>query len=239
MVVSCWSSKGGAGTTVAAVALTLTLGQVDEDAAARGRGPGGARVGRGALVVDASGDVATVLGLPEPTGPGLSDWLAAGADVPPDGLARVEIEVSPGISLLPRGEGELGHAERAEVLAAILAAEPRHVVIDCGCLSGPLAGTGDARVRRLLAASAGLSLLVTRPCYLALRRAVAAPIRPDGVIVVAEPGRSLRSEDVSAVLDAPVLTTLPWDSGIARAVDAGLLVSRMPKALAKAIARAA
>ena len=66
MVVSCWSAKGGSGTTVVAVSLALVL-------AARG--------GSGVLLVDLAGDAPAVLGLADPGGPGLAAWAAAGAEV--------------------------------------------------------------------------------------------------------------------------------------------------------------
>ena len=72
------------------------------------------------------------------------------------------------------------------------------------------------------------SLLVTRPCYLTLRAAVRAPIRPTGVILVEEPGRALGREDVEASLGAPVVATVLVDPAVARAVDAGLLAAHLP-----------
>ena len=43
-----------------------------------------------------------------------------------------------------------------------------------------------------------------RPCFLALRRALAAPVRASGVVVVAEEGRALGSADVADALGLPV-----------------------------------
>jgi hypothetical protein len=65
------------------------------------------------------------------------------------------------------------------------------------------------------------------PCYLALATLVSLPdLRPDGVILVAEPGRSLSAGDASAVLGIPVVATVPVRSSIARLLDAGLLAGR-------------
>jgi len=65
------------------------------------------------------------------------------------------------------------------------------------------------------------------PCYLALATLVSLPdLRPDGVILVAEPGRSLSAGDASAVLGVPVVATVPVRSSIARLLDAGLLAGR-------------
>jgi hypothetical protein len=215
-VLACWSTKGGSGTTVVVAALGLIQAR---------------RHDGGALLVDLGGDLPAVLGQPEPPGPGLADWLEAGREVPADGLARLEVEVAPGLALVPRGEGPLVAPERAEVLAAVLAGDRRPVVVDCGCAHESAA---DHDVRAVLA-GAGASVLVTRACYLALRRAVAGGPTPAGVVVVAEPGRALSVADVGSVLVAPVLAEVPWDPVVARAVDAGLLASRLPRSLDRAL----
>jgi hypothetical protein len=73
---------------------------------------------------------------------------------------------------------------------------------------------------------------VTRPCYLALDRARRSPITPTSVVVVDEPGRSLRRSDLERSVGAPVVAVVPWDPRIARAVDAGLLrYRRLPRPL--------
>jgi len=77
-------------------------------------------------------------------------------------------------------------------------------------------------------------LLVTRPCYLALRRAIRVPFVPDHVVLIAEHQRALTERDVSLAL--PV-TSVPYDPSIARAIDAGLLAARLPRCLAHAIAQ--
>jgi hypothetical protein len=197
----------------------------------------------GAVVADLAGDIPAVLGRPEPEGPGLTEWLAAGTDVPPDGLARIEQVVAPGLWLLPRGRAPLGSSQRAEVLAALLASDPRHVVVDCGRLD-PVGRTaseadGPEAVVQLMAASAGQSLLVTRSCYLALRRYLALPVRPSGVVLVKEPGRSLTSYDVEDVVGSPVVAEVTVDPAVARAVDSGLLSQRVPRGLARALVHAA
>ena len=77
----------------------------------------------------------------------------------------------------------------------------------------------------------GRVTLVTRCCYLALRRALAAPAADD-VVVVAEPGRALTSTDVASVLGLPVVATIRYEPAVARTIDAGLLASRLPAAIA-------
>jgi MinD-like ATPase involved in chromosome partitioning or flagellar assembly len=207
MLVACWSCKGGAGTTVVAAALALS------------------HAAGGALLVDLAGDLTVVLGLEaDDGGPGLAGWLAAGPDVPVDALSRLERAVAPGVGLLERGEGALDPG-RADVLASLLAADDRLVVADCGTAPGGAA--------LAVAAAASRSVLVTRACFVALHRARRAPLHPSGVVLVAEPGRSLGRRDVEVTLDAPVVAVVEDDPAVARAVDAGLLRSRLPKALVR------
>lgn len=79
------------------------------------------------------------------------------------------------------------------------------------------------------------NLLVTRPCYLALRRSVACNVTPDGIIMIGEPGRALGRRDIENALRAPVIVEMAYDPTVARAVDAGLLSSRFPKYLRDAV----
>jgi hypothetical protein len=117
------------------------------------------------------------------------------------------------------------------VLAALLAADPRPVVADCGAdPDGPALA---------VAAGATRSVLVTRACFLALRRALVAPLRPSEVVLITEPGRSLSRLDVEDCLGAPVVAEVAVDPAVARAVDAGLLATRLPRALARELLRAA
>ena len=227
MLIACWSPKGGSGTTVVTCALALTLAA---------RRPAAEP---GVVLADLAGDVPAVLGIAAPAGPGLSDWLAAGSDVPVDALGRLEVDAPSGLRLLPwAGPGPAGgdpdrggDPGRGEVLATLLAADSRAVVADCGH-----AGSGAGLA---LAAGANLSLLVLRPCYLALRRALDAPIRPSGVILVTEPGRAVTRHDVEDVLGVPVRAEVEHDAAVARAVDAGLLATRVPRGLQRALRAAA
>jgi MinD-like ATPase involved in chromosome partitioning or flagellar assembly len=214
MLTCCWSSKGGAGTTVVAAALARLAAALE---------------GPGALLVDLDGDAGAVLGLPDPESPGRAGGLRAGERAPVDALARLEQPVAPGLALLPRGAGTLP-GDRAAVLAAVLAGDARRVVADCGTVATDAA--------HALAVAADRSILVTRPCFLALRRARAAAIRPSEVVLVTEPGRSITRHDIEAALGAPVIATVPFDPAIARAVDAGLLATRLPRALSRELGRA-
>jgi hypothetical protein len=193
----------------------------------------------GALAVDVGGDLPAVLGLPESDGPGLTEWLAAGAAVPADALARLEVPVRAGLRMLPRGEGALDHPERADVLAAVLAGDPRAVVVDVGVVGRAGSSGPAAEVAAVLARAGTESLLVTRPCRLALRRAQRAAVRPSGVVLLAERGRSLGRWEVEDMVGAPVVAEVPFTTDIARAADSGGLAVKVPRDLERALSRVA
>lgn len=211
MFVACWSSKGGAGTTV--VAATLALRYARQSPA-------------GTVLVDCAGDAPTVLGVPEPSTPGLAEWLATDARGALPGITAAR-----GLLLVPRGDGPLD-AGRGDMLAGLLAADERPVVVDCG--------TTPEGVAAHLARRADRSLLVTRPRYLAVRRHLAcAAARPTGVVVVREPGRAPSPDDIASSIGVPVVAEIDVDPAIARAVDAGLLAAgRLPTALEASLAKA-
>ena len=181
--------------------------------------------------MDLAGDLPTVLGLPDGDGPGVTGWLTAGADVPVDALARLERAAAPRLGLLDRGHGPLEPA-RADVLAALLGADDatgrgglRHAAHRC-----------RARRRRRTRRARSWS---PDACYLALRRAGSVPLRPTGVVLVVEPGRSLDRRDVEHRLGVPVVASVAVDPAVARAVDAGVLAVRLPRALAREVRHAA
>ena len=150
--------------------------------------------------------------------------------MPPDALHRLEVQATDGLALLPRGAGPLA-VERADVLARLLAADGRAIVADCG--------TDPSGVALTIAAGASRSLFVTRPCFLALRRALALPLRPSEVVLLSEPGRALGRVDVERAVGAPVVAEVAVDPQVARAVDAGLLTTRLPRGFARDLSRAA
>ncbi len=209
MITACWSLKGGSGTSLVAAMLALSHAQPS---------------GRGTLLVDLAGDQPVMLGIAEPTGPGVAEWLAAGSAAPPDALARLETRVAPGTSMVHRGRGDLP-AQGADLLLQVLGASGQRVVVDCGNLDAHRPSSAAHQV----AAESSRSLLVTRPCYVALRRCSAASITPSGVVVVREPWRSLSDDDVAEALGAPVVLSVDVDPAIGRAVDSGLLVARLPR----------
>jgi len=236
VLISCWSAKGGVGTTVVAASLGLVLGK---------RTPGGA------LLADFAGDLPFVLGLPShegsgaasgvgpASGLGLAGWLAAGPTVPADALGRLEVPIAAGLGLLPRGAGILA-ADRAEVLVALFEQLPRPVVADCGLLRcvEPF-GDGSADAAEVVARSATRSLLVTRPCALALERVRRLACRPTGVVLVREPGHRCGRADVEEAAGAPVVAVVESDPDVSRAVDSGLLADRLPGTLVRGLRNAA
>ena len=198
MITLCWAAKGGSGTTVIAAAIALAATTPT-------------------LLVDLDGDQPAVLGLPQPDGPGVRDWLHSEAE--PQRLGGLELPLDERLALLPVGRPTPAtDPARWALLANWLRQEHRRVVIDVGTRPPPgqLFEAADHR------------WLVTRPCYLALRAAVALPRRPTGIVLIDEPGRALRPADVEAGLGAPIVATMLCDPAVARAVDAGLLASRIP-----------
>lgn len=216
MLTACWSVKGGSGTTVVTAALTMAL----------------AGSGRPVVAADFAGDLAVALGMAEPPGPGLRNWLDAGENVPADGLERIAAPAERGITLVPNGEWASG-APRVDASAMTRLAEALRVlppggpvVADCGVVESP--------AMRAFVEHADRSLLVLRPCYLALRRAVAAP-RPTAIVLVNEPGRSLSARDIGDALGVPVAAIIDVDPAVAQAVDTGLLRARLPRRVSQAM----
>ncbi|MCU1502631.1 MAG: ATPase involved in chromosome partitioning [Ilumatobacteraceae bacterium] len=209
-VTVCWSVKGGSGTTVVASALALLSSR-----------------GAPTLLVDLAGDCAVALGVAEPQGPGVVDWLRS-ASARADALVRLAIPVTETLHLVHPGSAAPSPDDRWDDLAAALV-HLGPAVVD--------AGTG--RPPAELVAVATHALLVIRPCFLALRRAAQLSVAPSAIVLVNEPGRALRSREVEHALGVPVIVELDIDPAVARAVDAGLLASRLPRALVQQLRGAA
>jgi hypothetical protein len=64
-------------------------------------------------------------------------------------------------------------------------------------------------------------------------------IRPTGIVLVDEPGRALTSTDVERALGVGVVAEVRLDPAVARAVDAGLLIARLPRSLSLSLRTAA
>jgi hypothetical protein len=182
------------------------------------------------LLIDLGGDSPAALGIAEPHGPGIAEWFAS-ATADSAALSRLAVDATEVLQLTPRGSGALPPSDdpQWQRLGTAIAALDATIVIDAGTGVPPSA----------LATAATQSLLVTRPCYLSLRRAVAAGLHPTGIVLIDEPGRALTARDVERSLGAPVVAELQYDPAVARAVDAGLLASRLPRSLAHSLKSAA
>jgi len=179
------------------------------------------------LLVDLAGGVDAVLGVGLPEA-GLVEWFES-PEASPDALARLETVVSDNLSVLSVGGGDVGRVghglldQQVEILARVLEFDKRLVVVDLG--------RGVVPYRPILA-RASQSILVVRACYLALS-GVESGVLPDVAVVVREPARVLTTADIERALECPVVATLPWDPAVARSVDAGLLLRRVPHSLDK------
>ncbi len=216
MVTLCWAAKGGSGTTVVAAALALSSL-------------------RPSLLVDLDGEIPAVLGLPEPDRPGVAEWLASDAST--DHLAELLIDIGPRTWLLPWRAGQLDSrrddVDERDTRWGTLGDWLHDWSNQWGC--DVTIDVGTRNPPEPLAARAARSLLVTRPCYLSLRRAVRSPVHPTGVILVDEPGRGLGRRDVEHAIGAPVDAVVSLDPSVSRAVDAGLLARRLPRVMTRAL----
>ena len=197
MLIACWSTKGGVGTSVVAAALALLLGRTPTAAA---------------VLADLAGDAPAVLGLPEPASPGLAGWLSAGDRVPADALGPHRDRGRPRPGAAARGDGPLSPG-RGGVLAALLDAPPaRRWPTAAG--RRPRRGRRGRPAPLVRCSSPGRA---TSPCDACSRRRCGPRGRARHR---ARPG-AVQARDVEAAADAPVVAEIPLDPQVARLVDAG------------------
>jgi hypothetical protein len=192
------SPKGGSGTTVTAASFALATAD---------------KHGK-AMLIDMCGDSRAVLGMADTDTPGLNDWLGESHGAGADALISLGTAIANGLLVVHPGSRFVTGAPRWDALVEAVGSWDFPVIIDAGTHYFP----DELR-------NAGNNWLVTRACYLALRRATRMP-RPAGVIVVREQGRALTVRDVEAVLNTPVVATISFDPSVSRAVDAGVLPDR-------------
>jgi hypothetical protein len=205
----CWSAKGGCGTTVVASALAVLSARSAPT-----------------TLIDLGGDVPAALGMAEPGEPGVGDWLAAGR-ARPEALWNLAVDASEALRVVPLGTPPVAGHLAWERLADACAVAPGAVVIDAGSLLPP----------PIAHRSAAQSLIITRPCYLALRRAARCTGLATGSVLVREPSRALSAIDAAHAIGAPVVAELVWDPAVARAVDSGMLAARLPLSLVRPLQR--
>lgn len=227
MITLCYAAKGGSGTTVVACGRAINTA-----------GP--------SLLVDLVGDVPAMLGIAEPQHPGVIDWLQSNA--PAERLDHLLIDMTPASLLLPASgpfipdgrrsanaslDSTVGDDRWVELLDWLVGwahDTGGSVVIDAGTSpnANPMFDQCDHR------------WLVTRPCYLALKKSSQRGVTPTGVVMIREPGRRLKATDIETSTGAPVIAKIPWDTRIAHATDSGLLLSRgLPRSVFRTLAKAA
>ncbi|WP_420451556.1 hypothetical protein [Ilumatobacter sp.] len=204
MITLCHAATGGSGTT-----LVATTRSLDSPAPT--------------LLVDLVGDVPAMLGVPDPDRPGVVDWLSS--EAPVEHLDDLLVDVTATCTVLPATSSPVAprphrteaDGRRWELLVDWLVRWAHDtggaVTIDAG--TAPVPAVAERCAQRWL---------VTRACYLSLRRATRLDVRPTGVVLVVEPGRALRRRDVETAIGAPVVAEIDWDPRVARCVDAGLLL---------------
>jgi hypothetical protein len=216
MLISLWSPKGGAGTSVFVAACGHVLARR-----------------RPVRIADLDGDQPAILGLAGEPVPGLGAWLEAGVDAPAAALDRISVPVSSNLTLLPRGLSLPYDAppEVGAALGVVLANDPMCTIADLSTASPP--------VLRAMVEVSDLAVMVVRDCYVALRAALRDPLLAgaSGVIAMEETGRALGASEIRDVLGAEVLGVVPVRMPIARVIDAGVLASRMPEPLERAAKR--
>lgn len=209
MFIIFTSPKNGNGVTVTAASYALLS----------------AIRGTKTVLIDLCGDQPAALGMQEPPSPGINDWLSEGATSDSSQLLAMGRECMSGLLVIHRGSqfilGEPRWTEFAEVIASL----PYTVILDAGV------GHLPAELKNV----ASKIITVVKPCYLSLRRATQLP-NPTSVFVVKEDGRALTTKDVGHVLNAPIDAEIPYEPAIGRAVDAGLLPSRVEQLLGRHIA---
>jgi hypothetical protein len=219
MITLCHAAKGGSGTTI-----VVCLRAIESP------GP--------VLVVDFEGDVPGMLGLPEPERPGVIDWLASNAPIAH--LDDLLVGVTPNALLLPAtGVGSQSSTRSA---IATFRAERWDELVDWFTEWGHDTGgaividAGTTALPGTFVEQCPSRWLITRACYLSLRRATRLAVPPTGIVVVDEPGRALTHRDIEASIRAPIIATIPWDIRVARSVDAGLLgARRLPRAVHRSL----
>lgn len=212
-LTTMWATKGGSGaTTVATIVARMLADRAGE-----------------ARLLDLDGDVPVVAGL---SMPGRTVSIDRAALDPGRSLGT-------GLTLLD-GDRHLDDLDPLDPVAAALIESSLDrldhlhvpVVIDAGTLARR--SRADAAARRSIIESTR-SVLVTRADFLSLRGVVQSGPRPDAVVLIEEPGRALGRVDVEDVTGAPVVAVVPIDAGVARAIDAGLILYRQPPVILRAL----
>jgi cellulose biosynthesis protein BcsQ len=218
MVITGWSVKGGSGTTVMCAALAATLARSAPT-----------------VLVDLCGDAPALFGSSTVHRQGLLDWLTADGSVGPETIGNLidQSRRGAGPDLLPAsapdssddcfGTLAVHQRQRLEVGMRWLAETYDRVVVDAGSLRGTHA--------EIVIGLSTATVLVMRPCTMAVRAALRSKRSVVGAVVVGNGSGSLRAHDVEALLGVPVFGHVPTDRSIPAAVDAGTFGVRIPRQL--------
>jgi hypothetical protein len=79
------------------------------------------------------------------------------------------------------------------------------------------------------------SLQVVKSCFLAVHAAAGLTHRADGLLVVRDEERRIVPTDIASALGLGVVASVMLQPTVARAVDAGLLATRLPRALTRSL----
>jgi len=209
-IIAVSGTKGGAGCSTFAAALALSS------------------TNQRATLIDTQGDLPSLLGMTA-NGVGVGELLKTD-EFDPGIFGNLAHKVTDNVGLISRGnialKDNISKLAVARLLEA-LGSEDGIVIIDVG--------VPTSRWQRLLCEEElAMHVIVTRSCYLALRRAVHSNVSASGVIAFEETGRSLRLCDVSDVLGMSVIASVPVTASIARTIDAGIFATRRPQTLTDA-----
>ena len=203
-ITALYATKGGQGVTTTTAALALLTAQT----------------GHRTLLVDTGHDLAAALGLPDNTDrAGLAEYVEPASRIT---LSDITTPVAGNLDIISRGTAPIVFSTHTYGLLVGGLGHYDHVIIDT---------TDNAHAWTL---HVDHRVLVTRPCYLALRRSTITP-RPTHIVLINEPGRALDAKDIEAVTGVPVTATIPYGPDIARTIDAGLLTTRLPRTLTRAL----
>ena len=203
-ITALYATKGGQGVTTTTAALGILT----------------AHAGHRTLLVDTGHDLAAVLGIPDNTDqPGLAEHVEPASRT---NLADITTPAAENLDIISRGTIPIVFSTHTYGLLVGGLGPYDHIIVDTTDNAYAWTLHVDHRV------------LVTRPCYLALRRSTITP-RPSHVVLINEPGRALDAKDIEAVTGVPVTATIPYETGIARTIDAGLLTTRLPRTLTRAL----
>lgn len=217
MLVGLWSPKGGSGVSTVTAACALA-----------------ARRSMRTIVVDPWGDLTALLAV-RPPSVGWHDLIAA-SELPLDAIDRVAVEVDDGLRLVAPGESRCADCDVPSAIANEVGADLREALCAADSMVIVDLGRGECGAMHTLAALAGALVCVIRPCYLALRRGLAHPMRggSNGVFVIEEAGRSLTPHDVASTLHLRELGAVRLRPAVARAIDAGTFAVRPDEATLRA-----